>query len=181
MHMIRLVNISDASQILDVYRYYVENDSATFDVEVPTIEEMKQKIQTICKVYPYLVYEIDGVIIAYAYAHPYYGRKAYLRNVEVSIYVHKDYLHQGIGKQLYQKLFECLIELGYYKAYACITASNQASVFMHERLGFKKIGYFNQAGYKMNTWWDIVWMQKDLKAVENKVTEPKSIEHLRKL
>lgn len=173
--MIRLVQEQDIKAIREIYAYYVEHDSATFDVEVPSKEAMKQRIQEISSVYPYYVYELNGCVIGYAYAHPYYGRKAYLWNVEVSVYVHKDYLHQKIGSKLYQQLFETLKELGYYKAYACITASNKGSIKMHEVFNFKEIGYFKEAGYKFKTWWDVIWMEKIIQNVSKEVIEPKAI------
>ncbi len=179
--MIRIVNLADSKQILDIYRYYVECDSATFDIEVPNECEIQEKIKTLSATFPYIVYEQDGCVIGYAYAHPYYGRKAYMWNVEVSVYVDKRYLHQKIGSKLYEKLLALLTKLGYNKAYACITASNTASIKMHERFEFKEIGYFKEAGYKLDAWWDVVWMEKELQKASINPQTPKSITELREL
>lgn len=165
--MIRLVKESDASRILEIYASYVREDSSTFDTEVATLAYMKQKINNLSSFYPYLVKEVDGVVVGYAYAHPYYGRGAYKWNVEVSIYLDKAYCHQGIGKELYNHLFYYLKQQGFMKAYACITASNQASIKMHEHFDFKQIGYFKEAGYKLNKWWDVVWLEKTIQPLQN--------------
>ena len=66
--MIRLVLPSDSNEILKIYSPYIKDTAITFETEVPTSNDISNRIKQICKQYPYLVYVFDGKIIGYAYA-----------------------------------------------------------------------------------------------------------------
>ena len=149
--MIRLATKQDAASILAIYAEYVLHDSATFEYEVPSLTEFEQRMEVIQQVYPYLVYEEEGNILGYAYAHRYKERAAYQWDVELSVYVNKDVHGKGIGSMLYEVLFILLKKQQVHHAYACITSPNPKSERMHERLGFK-----------FEKWLDVVWMDKEL-------------------
>lgn len=168
---IRFARIEDTKEILSIYAPYVLHDSATFEYEVPSIEEFEKRIQTIQKSYPYLVYEENNEILGYAYASRYKERKAYEWDVEVSVYVRKDSLGKGIGKKLYACLFTILKKQNICNVYACITGENIGSIKMHEKLGFEHAALFKRSGYKFHRWLDVVWMEKSLQLVE----EPREI------
>lgn len=93
---IRLVNLNDAERILQIYRPYVENTAITFEYTVPTLEEFKNRIASIVKKYPYIVAEIDGKIMGYAYANTFKNREAYDWSVETSIYVDENSRGKGV-------------------------------------------------------------------------------------
>ena len=163
--MIRKVEIKDAPLIRDIYSYYVEKSSISFEYEVPSIEEFERRISNTLSFYPYLVYEEDSVILAYAYASRLKERKAYSWNVETSIYVKNGFQRRGIGKELHKKLKEELKKMGILSMYACISApvdEESNSILFHKYLGYKLCGRFSKCGYKFNSWYDIVWMQLDI-------------------
>ncbi len=137
----------------------------------PSIEEMRQRIKNISLKYPWLVSFLPEGIIGYAYASKHRERAAYQWDVEVSVYISKRYQGCGIGSSLYDVLFKILKDLGYYNAYAGITLPNPASVALHEKMGFTKIGVFKEVGYKLAAWHDVGWWQLFL---QKKEAEPKN-------
>ncbi len=164
---IREVNIEDASSLVEIYRYYVEETAISFEYETPSIDEFKQRIRNIEKKYPYIVACIDDKIVGYAYASDFIARKAYQYCAEVTIYCDQDYRHMGLGKKLYVELEQRLKEQGIKNLYACIgypevsdTYLNTNSVDFHAHLGYRFVGEFKKCGYKFNTWYNMVWMEK---------------------
>lgn len=164
---IRTASEKDAAGLLEIYRPYVEHTAITFEYDVPTIEEFAKRITHTLKQYPYLVAEMDGRMIGYAYVSPFKERAAYDWAVETSIYVQKEAKRQGIGRRLYDRLEQLLQQQGILNVNACI-AYPQAedeyltkdSVHFHEKLGYEMVGTFHQCGYKFGRWYDMVWMEK---------------------
>ena len=102
--IIRIAELQDAEKILDIYKFYVENTDITFEYDVPTIEEFKNRMKNTLAKYPYIVAEDEGNILGYAYAGAFKSRKAYDWSVETSIYVKNGAAGHGIGTQLYNEL-----------------------------------------------------------------------------
>ena len=166
---IRAATENDAEALVNIYSYYVTNTAITFEWEIPTVEEFRNRIHNITQKYPYIVAEIDGVPVGYAYANTFRTRAAYAWTVETSIYVNKDYRRKGIGKILLQELETKLKAQNVLNVYAGITYiekedeySTHASVDFHSAMGYKKIAQFNQCGYKFKRWYDVVFMEKML-------------------
>ena len=164
---IRLVNLNDAERILQIYRPYVENTAITFEYTVPTLEEFKNRIASIVKKYPYIVAEIDGKIMGYAYANTFKNREAYDWSVETSIYVDNNMKHIGIGGILHKALEDELKKNGFLNMYACIACPkkedeylNRNSIEFHSHLGYRLVGEFYDCGYKFKRWYNMVWMEK---------------------
>jgi len=159
---LRLANINDTEGILNVYKPYVENTTITFEYDVPSLEEFKNRILTISKNFPYIVCEVDDTIVGYAYASKYHGRSAFAWTVELSIYVNENYHNHKISHKLYSSLLDILKIQGVYNAYSCITIPNEKSKKFHERFGFNLVGTFSNSGYKFGKWIDVMWMEKNL-------------------
>lgn len=162
MKKIRLATTNDTKEILDIYAPYIINTAISFEQVVPVFDEFEKRISDTIDLFPYLVYEEDGVILGYAYAGKHAARHAYLYSVNVSVYVDENAQGKGIGRILYNKLFEILTQQGYYTAFSAITSENEKSVAMHKTFGFEQVGYFKKAGYKFNRWLDLIWLQKEL-------------------
>ena len=169
--LIRPVTSADAKDILEVYAPYIKNTVITFETEVPSIEDFTARIENIKSKYPYLVCEIDGKVIGYAYAAKYRERAAYKYSVDVSIYVDLNYQHKGIGKALYFNLFETLKTYDFYTAYAGITLPNKKSICLHKSFGFHEIGTYHNVGYKNGKWLDVIWLEKSLKQYDTPTIE----------
>ncbi|MCL2775374.1 MAG: N-acetyltransferase family protein [Oscillospiraceae bacterium] len=161
-HIIRMAAISDSEAILNIYAPYVRDTTISFETDVPDVIEISRRIAEITAQYPYLVYQIDGEIVGYAYASKHRPRDAYKYDVDVSIYVLEQYHGSGIAYKLYDCLFALLIKLGYDNAYAGITVPNDISRRFHEKFGFTLIGTHHKTGYKFGKWHDVVWLEKTI-------------------
>ncbi len=162
---IRTAIIEDAPDLLDIYSYYVENTAVTYEYEIPSLTEFQNRILKILEHFPYLVAEVDGERVGYAYAGRYHERAAYGWNVETTIYLKKDCCRQGVGRQLYTLLEKILKEQGIVKTIAIIVMpkdeyTNHNSMQFHEKMGFKLAGKMDDSGYKFNRWYTTIWMDK---------------------
>ena len=121
MISIRFATPDDAAELLDIYRPYVTDTAITFEYEVPSVAEFRERIVNIQKKYPYIVavqestiingYDANpehdnklGRIVGYAYAGAFKNRAAYDRAVEMTVYVNKDCQKSGIGRKLYDEM-----------------------------------------------------------------------------
>lgn len=161
---IREVSVADAGELLEIYRGYVEHTLITFEYEVPALEEFEERIRNTLKRYPYLAaVDEKGEITGYAYASAFKGRKAYEWSVETSVYIKEGRHGEGIGKQLYSRLEEVLIQQKVCNMCACITHPNPESEAFHEKLGYTTAAHFHHSGYKLGKWADVVWMEKSIR------------------
>lgn len=160
---IRPVSEMDVATILNIYAPYITDTVITFETEVPTIEDFTERILNIKEEYPYLVCEVEGKVVGYAYASKHRARSAYKYSVDISVYVEKSYHRKGIGKALYTELFRQLTDYDVYNAYAGITYPNEKSIGLHKTFGFKEVGIYHNVGYKDGRWLDVIWLEKQLK------------------
>lgn len=157
--MIRPATPEDATQICDIYNYYVRETVVTFE-EIPVpAAEMAQRIEDISRRLPWLVWEEEGTILGYAYAGPWKARTAYRHSVEASIYLPPHATGRGIGSSLYRALIADVRGRGIHAVIGGAALPNPASVALHERLGFEKIGRFRQVGFKFGKWVDVAYWE----------------------
>jgi phosphinothricin acetyltransferase len=121
------------------------------------MEEMQSRIETILQKYPWIVCEVNGTIAGYVYASKHRDREAYQWSCECSIYMHKDFMEKGIGKELYKLLFQILKLQGFRNVYAGITLPNKGSIAIHEKCGFKHFATYENIGYKFGAWHSVGW------------------------
>ena len=157
--MIRRVLPSDAGDIASIYNKYVENSVASFETEAVSVDEMYRRIVETSRDFPYLVWEQDGEIAGYCYAHPWKERAAYRMTLETTIYLAPKYKHKGIGYQLMASLIDDCRMLGYRALIACITGGNEESMALHKRLGFRQVSCFEKVGIKFGRELDVVDME----------------------
>lgn len=160
---IRDATRADSAAITAIYQPYVTGTVVSFEVEPPGIEEMAGRIETTQRNHAWLVAECDGTILGYACGTPHRQRAAYRYSVETSVYVNNENHRQGIGRRLYDALFQRLAELNYFNAYAGITLPNEASVAFHQAAGFRPLGVFKSVGFKFDAWRDVAWLHRSLK------------------
>ncbi|SFZ92891.1 phosphinothricin acetyltransferase [Flaviramulus basaltis] len=160
--MIRNVHIEDAQQLVDIYNYYVLNTIVTFD-DVPfTNEDFNEKINTISKSFPFIVFEEDDKILGYAYANKWREKPAYKQTVESTVYLHHEAQGKQIGTKLYTELLAELKNQNYHVIVGGLTLPNDASVKLHEKFGFKQVAHFKEVGFKFNKWLDVGFWQLNL-------------------
>ena len=153
--MIRNASTNDAKQIVDIYNYYVLNSVVTFDEEPFSEEDFKGRIEIISSRYPFIVFEENQQILGYAYANMFRQKLAYNKTVETTIYLKHGVQRRQIGTQLYIELLKKLKDQNYHAIIGGLTLPNEASVGLHEKLGFKKVAEFKEVGFKFNTWLDV--------------------------
>jgi L-amino acid N-acyltransferase YncA len=135
--IIRLVTQDDATDIVDIYRPFVESTPISFETEPDEIE-IRKRIAGILPTYPWLVCEQAGRVVGYAYASCHSARAAYRWSVDMSVYVHAEFQRRGIGRGLYVSLAGILRAQGFYNAYA---------------------GVSRNVGYKQGAWHDVGWWE----------------------
>ncbi len=171
---IRIAEPSDAEAVAAIYAPVVRDTAISFELEPPSAEEMRSRIAATLKALPWLV-SLDGhgAVNGYVYASKHRERAAYQWSVDVTAYVREDARGQGVGKRLYAQLFGELVRLGYFQAFAGIALPNEASVALHESLGFEPLGIYRKVGFKHGAWRDVGWWQKQLQvpAVEPSVPQ----------
>ena len=153
----------DAVALLAIYAPYVEQTTVSFEEVAPTPEEFARRIEKSRSQWQWLVAEIDGSVVGYAYGTQHRERPAYRWSVEVSAYVGAAYHRRGVGRALYDTLFIELADRGFCNAFAGITLPNPASVALHTRMGFTPIGVFRSIGWKFGRWHDVAWFQRQLR------------------
>ena len=166
---IRDANIADAERLVEIYSYYVLNTAVSFEYEVPSVAEFKNRIKTTKERYPYVVCILNERIVGYAYAGAYSSRQAYNWTATTSVYVDKDYRRQGIGSLLYNELEKRLTEKDMVNLLAGIAFCEKEDEYLthdsftfHTQSGYSKVAHMKTIGKKFDRWYDLLWMQKKL-------------------
>jgi L-amino acid N-acyltransferase YncA len=155
---------SDAAACAAIYAPFVVATAISFEDDPPDEGQMRQRMEEMSARFPWLVAEAGGEVIGFAYASQHRSRAAYRWAVDVAIYVDSRHQRRGLGRALYETLFELLSEQGLRMACAGITLPNDASVALHLKLGFQPVGVYRQIGWKLGVWHDVGWYQRPLTA-----------------
>jgi L-amino acid N-acyltransferase YncA len=153
----------DAAACAAIYAPSVTHGVASLEEVAPDAAEFGRRMAAVTARYPWLVAELDGVVAGYAYASQHRARAAYRWSTDVTVYVSGAHHRRGVGRALYGRLFELLIQQGYHEAGAGITLPNDASVGLHESLGFRPVGVYRNIAFKFGSWRDVGWWQKTLR------------------
>jgi L-amino acid N-acyltransferase YncA len=172
---IRLARDGDVDAIVEIYRPIVESTTISFETSAPDHEEMARRVHDTSRWYPWLVCELEGHVAGYAYAARHRVRGAYQWSVDTSVYIDEGYRRRGVGRGLYESLFAILAAQGYFNAYAGIALPNQASVALHESMGFEQIGVYRGVGYKLGRWCDVGWWQRSLRERQQTPQQPQDL------
>ncbi len=151
----------DLDQIAEIYAHEVRHGAASWELTAPDLEEMKRRyLAARQRNYPYLVAEIDGTILGYAYVGSYRPRPAYRYTVENSIYLRRQDQGRNIAQILLTALIEACTDAGFRQMIAVIgDSANYPSIRFHEKMGFRRIGVIENIGWKFERWLDSVLMQ----------------------
>ena len=164
---IRTATVEDAEKLLEIYAYYIKNTAVTFEYEVPSVEEFRERISHILEHYPYFVAENKGEIIGYSYAGRFHPRAAFGWDVEMTVYLNQKVRRAGVGRQLYALMEEVLREQGVVRAISLIVIpedeySDYNSIQFHEKMGYRYAGELKDCGYKFHRWYTLVYMDKQI-------------------
>ena len=153
---LRDATADDAAAIAAIYNHYVETTVISFEEAPVTAAVMQERIAGVQQDgLPWLVAIADGKVAGYAYATKWRVRAAYRFSVESSVYLDKARAGKGMGTALYQALFARLRAGGRHLCIGGIALPNDASVALHEKMGFTKVGQFREVGLKFGRWIDV--------------------------
>jgi phosphinothricin acetyltransferase len=152
---IRSASAADAAAIASIYNWYVEHTTVTFEEEPVPASAMAERIQGVLVAHDWLVLEEGSEVLGYAYACRFHARAAYRHATESTIYLRDGVAGQGLGTKLYTELVGRTLARGYRHLIGAIALPNDASVRLHEKLGFVKVGHFARIGCKFERWIDV--------------------------
>ena len=152
----------DAGACAAIYAPYVTDTAISLEEVAPTAAEMAARIERTSKTHPWLVAEEAGEVTGYAYGSQHRERAAYRWATDVAVYVDPRHQRRGVGRTLYETLFGLLAQQGFRMACAGVTLPNEASVGLHEALGFQPVGVYRRIGFKFGAWRDVGWWQLEL-------------------
>jgi len=171
--VIRLATPADAAAIAAIYAPYCTRSRISFEETAPDAKEMARRIAGDKPGYhPWFVAEKEGAILGYAASSPFRTRPAYRWSVETGLYLMSAEQGKGIGRTLLATLLKLLEQQGYVAAIGAIALPNPASVALHERLGFERVGAYRGTGFKQGEWLDVGLWQKDLALRTEQPAEP---------
>jgi len=150
---------ADVSAINSIYNYYVAHSTCTYQTEAETDGSRLEWLKNHGTQYPVTVAEDGGQVVGWASVSMFRPREAYRPTVENAVYVRHDLLGRGIGKMLMIDLIERTRKAGFHSIMAVISAEQEASVRLHEKLGFEKVAHLRQVGRKFDMWLDVVYLQ----------------------
>lgn len=157
MAEIRRAVAADAGAICDIYNHYIENTIATFEEQSIVVSDLAARMDNGGP--PWLVAVDAGNVVGYAYAGTWRSRCAFRYTLESSVYLNHQFQGRGVGKMLYQALMEMLSQTDCRALVAAISLPNQASITLHQRLGFKEVGVFREVGFKFDQWIDVAFWE----------------------
>ncbi|MBS0471429.1 MAG: N-acetyltransferase [Proteobacteria bacterium] len=161
---IRPAEQGDLPALLDIYNHYVVNTPFTFDLEPRTLAQRQEWFDQFSPVGKYrcFVAARGGVAIGYACSAKFKEKEAYATSIETSIYLAPGEGGKGLGRRLYEALFDALKGEDIHRAFGGVTLPNPASVGVHTALGFGNIGTYPEIGRKFGRYWDVALYVKPL-------------------
>jgi L-amino acid N-acyltransferase YncA len=157
---IRPAEAADTPSIARIYNHYVANTVVTFEEEPLSDDAMAARVAEAREAsLPWVVADQGNVVVGYAYASKWKGRCAYRYSVETTIYLDHSCTGRGIGRRLYSELLARVRATGMHVAIGGAALPNDASVALHEKMGFQHVGTFRQVGFKQGRWVDVGYWQ----------------------
>ena len=159
----------DIPDIREIYNYYVTNSVVTFDEKKWTIAQWREKFDYLHRLkLPFLVAESPaGQVLGYALVQPMSTKSAYRYSVENSIYLGHAAAGKGLGRALLEALIDACQQAGIREIVAVVSDKGaEASIALHERLGFVEVGRMGRVGFKFGRWLGTIYLQKHLKPVK---------------
>ena len=162
-YTIRPATPSDAEAVAGIYNHYVRETVVTFEEEPVTPSEMASRMEDVRSAsLPWLVAEIGGQVVGYAYGTRWRPRTGYRFSTEITVYLHPAQSGRGLGSGLYGLLFPILQERGLHAVIGGIALPNPPSVALHEKFGMRQVAHFKETGFKFGRWIDVGYWERTL-------------------
>jgi len=162
--IIRRVEQGDLPALLDIYNHYIVNTPVTFDLEPRTLAQRQEWLDQFAPVgkYQCFVAARDRRAIGWVCSAKFKEKEAYATSIETSIYVAPGEGGKGLGRRLYDTLFDALKGEDIHRAFGGGTQPNEASVALHKSVGFEHIGTYREIGRKFGRFWDVALYLKPM-------------------
>jgi L-amino acid N-acyltransferase len=156
---VRPARLDDAEAIRQIYNAEVTTSTVTFDIAPRSLEEQRRYLTERSGAHAVLVAEDAGEVVGYGALSPWRSKAAYSTSVEDSVYVHPGHQGRGIGKTLLVELIAVATAQGFHAVFARIVGGHEASIRLHEAVGFEVVGTEREVGRKFGRWLDVVVME----------------------
>ena len=158
--MIRPATSRDNAAIAAIWNREVLQTAATTDTEPRSAEAQAAWLAAHGPVYPVIVVEDGGEVVAFGALSPYRAKPSYARTVEDSVYVRDGWRGKGFGATVLDRLVELAAAQGHRSLIARITAVNEPSLALHEARGFVRVGHERAVALKHGVWHDVITLQR---------------------
>ena len=158
--LVRPATTTDAQAIREIYNIEVLGSTVTFDLVPRSDDEQVEWMDSHAGVYPVIVAEDEGKVVAFASLSPYRPRPGYSTTVEDSVYVASSHRGAGVGKLLLGELVDRGMAHGFHSVIARIVGDHSASIALHRSCGFELVGIEREVGRKFGRWLDVALMQR---------------------
>ncbi|MFS8082215.1 MAG: N-acetyltransferase family protein [Ginsengibacter sp.] len=155
-YLLRTMQEGDWAFVSEIYKQGIDTENATFQQEVPTWAQWDNGHLLKCRI----IAIAENVIVGWAALLPVSSRFVYSGVAEVSVYVSAQHRGQGIGKKLLERLIKESEANNIWTLQAGIFPENIASISLHEKLGFRKVGFREKIGKMKNTWRDLYFYER---------------------
>jgi L-amino acid N-acyltransferase len=157
---LRLATQADLPAINDIYNFYVERSTCTYQLEPETLPDREAWFRDHPpEKYPVIVAENGRAILGWGSLSRFRPRAAYAPTVEASIYIHPDHHRRGLGRKLLVELIGRARQAGFHSLIGGASADQTASLALQESLGLKPVAHFREVGFKFGQWLDVIYMQ----------------------
>ncbi|MFO1413800.1 MAG: arsinothricin resistance N-acetyltransferase ArsN1 family B [Burkholderiales bacterium] len=156
---VRPATPADAEAVCTIYNPFVTGTVVTFEETPVATDEMAARIAQVSRTHHWLVATAGGAVAGYAYAGPWRTRAAYREAAECSVYVAPAHARRGVARALYARLLALLRAQGIHTVIGGIALPNDASVALHERMGFAPVAHFREVGFKFGRRIDVGYWQ----------------------
>jgi L-amino acid N-acyltransferase YncA len=161
--VVRPASPRDAAACVEIYSPYVQYTTISWEIEVPSEDEMAARIAAAREAHEWLILEHADQVIGFAYGQALRRLASYQWSAETGIYIHVDHHGAGHGRKLFAELLHRLAERGYRQAFAGITQPNEVCNLFVRSFGFQDAGLYRRVEWKHDSWHDVAWMQLDLR------------------
>ncbi len=153
----------DLPALTEIYNHYVLHTAITFDLRPFAPEERRAWFEEHAPTGRHrllIAVDGDGACVGYATTSRWRPKAAYDTTVEASVYCRADAVGRGCGSKLYAALFDAIRSEDVHRIVAGVSLPNAASVKLHERFGFTRVGVFREVGRKFDRFWDVAWYER---------------------
>ena len=139
-----------------IYAEGLATGKATFETSVPSWEAWDQSHLSVCRIAAMDQDEMLG----WAALSPVSKRQVYRGVAELSVYIATSARGKGVGKLLLTTLIERSEANNFWTLQSGIFTTNKASIALHEKCGFRIIGYREKVGKLNDTWMDNMLLER---------------------